>query len=490
MRSDASSHAEPVPLLDLKAQNAPLRDHILAAITHVCDSQRFINGPEVDALERELSAMLGVRHAVVAWGFTKQPSRGIVPARQRQRTRNRPQPCVGLASVPVVAAARLRCTPILLFSADVSAGLAIRLEAKLAQRIAVPVPDAASGLPQARTFVSGYPVRPGLEARPGRVDIDLATYNIDAGRIGAAITPRTKAILPVHLFGLPADMDPIADAASRAGIPIVEDAAQAIGAACKGQPVGGIGLCGCFSFYPSKNLSAFGDAGLVTSNDDKFAARVRLMREHGMEPKYHHSMIGGNFRMDALQAAILRVKAPHLHGWSDARHENAKRYGRLFKDTGLTDQITLVSSTQSPHHVRADLAVCLGRAEGSIRVIPPDVGGSFGSKDHACAPEAILCALAQHVGRPIRWIEQRAEHLAATGHSREQVFEVEVAADSSGRILGLRGRLLFDVGAASTTHGRLSAEATRSSAGRGSQPPKIACVSCSVSIRPARPCGR
>ena len=118
-----------------------------------------------------------------------------------------------------------------------------------------------------------------------------------------------------------------------------------------------------------------------------------------------------------------------------------------------TDQMTLVSSTQSPHHVRADLAACLGRAEGSIRVIPPDVGGSFGSKDHACAPEAILCALAQHVGRPIRWIEQRAEHLAATGHSREQVFEVEVAADSSGRILGLRGRLLFDVGAASTTHG-------------------------------------
>jgi carbon-monoxide dehydrogenase large subunit len=119
----------------------------------------------------------------------------------------------------------------------------------------------------------------------------------------------------------------------------------------------------------------------------------------------------------------------------------------------LTDQITLVTSTQSPHHVRTDLAACLGRAEGSIRVIPPDVGGSFGCKDHACAPEAILCALAQHVGRPIRWIEQRGEHLAATGHSREQVLDVELAADSSGRLLGLRGRLLFDVGAASTTHG-------------------------------------
>ena len=294
MRPDPSSHAEPVPLLDLKAQNAPLRDHILAAITHVCDSQRFINGPEVDALERELSAMLGVRHAVAVSSGTDAL-------------------LVALMALGIASGDEVITSPYSFFAS--AAGIA------------------------------------RLGATPVFVDIDLATYNIDAGRIGAAITPRTKAILPVHLFGLPADMGPIADVASPAGIPIVEDAAQAIGAACKGQPVGGIGLCGCFSFYPSKNLSAFGDAGLVTSNDDKFAARVRLMREHGMEPKYHHSMIGGNFRMDALQAAILRVKAPHLHGWSNARHENAKRYGRLFKDAGLTDQITLPAEPADRSHI-------------------------------------------------------------------------------------------------------------------------------------------
>ena len=294
MRSDRSPRHEPVPLLDLKAQNAPLRDEILAAIARVCDSQRFIMGPEVDALEHELAAMLGVRHTVAVSSGTDAL-------------------LVALMALGISRGDEVITSP---FSFFASAGAIAR-----------------------------------LGATPLFVDIDVATYNVDAGRIGAAITPRTKAILPVHLFGLPADMGPIADAASRAGIPIVEDAAQAIGATYKGQPAGGIGACGCFSFYPSKNLSAFGDAGLVTSNDHELAERVRRLREHGMEPKYHHSMIGGNFRMDALQAAILRVKAPHLPAWSGARRENATRYRTLFRDAGLTDHITLPVEPPDRHHI-------------------------------------------------------------------------------------------------------------------------------------------
>jgi dTDP-4-amino-4,6-dideoxygalactose transaminase len=290
VRSDQSGD-EPVPLLDLSAQNTPLRDEILAAVARVCDSQRFIMGPEIDALEHELSAMLGVQHAVA-----------------------------------------------------VSSGT----DALLVAMMALGIARGDEVITSPYSFFASAAAIARVGATPVFVDIDLATFNVDADRIGAAITPRTKAILPVHLFGLSADMGPIALVASRAGIPVVEDAAQAIGATYKGQPVGGIGICGCFSFYPSKNLGAFGDAGLVTSNDREFAGRVRLMREHGMEPKYHHSMIGGNFRMDALQAAILRVKAPHLPAWSSARRENASRYRTLFREHGLTDDHGLTHDMTLP----------------------------------------------------------------------------------------------------------------------------------------------
>src|SRR5262249_34359084 len=173
---------------------------------------------------------------------------------------------------------------------------------------------------------AGAVVRVG--ARPVLVDIDPATFNIDPTAVAAAITPRTKAIMPVHLFGQSADMDPIVEAAGR-GIPIIEDAAQAIGATYKSRPLGGIGAFGCFSFFPSKNLGAFGDAGLVTTSDDRLAERARLMRTHGMKPKYYHHVVGANFRMDALQAAVLRVKAPHLAAWTEGRRANAARYRAL-----------------------------------------------------------------------------------------------------------------------------------------------------------------
>jgi dTDP-4-amino-4,6-dideoxygalactose transaminase len=284
----------PVPLLDLDAQYRPLRADILAAITRVCDSQRFIMGPEIDALERELSALLGVRHAVAVSSGTDALLLALM--------------ALGIKAGDEVV------TPT--FSFFATAGAVAR-----------------------------------LGATPVLVDIDPATFNIDPEQAAAAITPRTKAIIPVHLFGLAADMDPIMAAADRGGIPVVEDAAQAIGTSYQSRPIGGIGALGCFSFFPSKNLGAFGDAGLLTTNDDALAERSRLLRTHGMKPKYYHHLVGANFRMDALQAAVLRVKAPHLAAWTKGRQANAARYRTLFRNAGLEDAIALPVEPNDREHI-------------------------------------------------------------------------------------------------------------------------------------------
>jgi dTDP-4-amino-4,6-dideoxygalactose transaminase len=298
---------EAIPLLDLKAQYAPLRDEILAAIERVCDSQRFIMGPEIEALEQELSKLLGVRHAIA-----------------------------------------------------VSSGT----DALLLALMALGIGAGDEVITSAYSFFATAGAIARVGAMPVFVDIDLATYNLNPGGVVEATTSRTKAIVPVHLFGLMADMDPIVDAASRAGIPIVEDAAQAIGAVYRGRPAGGIGSFGCFSFFPSKNLGAFGDAGLLTANDDALAHRARILRTHGMEPRYHHSLVGGNFRMDALQAAVLRVKAPHLAGWTDARRVNAKRYAALFREAGLTGVVTLPVESPDSRHVFNQFVIRTPRRDG------------------------------------------------------------------------------------------------------------------------------
>jgi dTDP-4-amino-4,6-dideoxygalactose transaminase len=284
----------PVPLLDLQAQYRPLRGEILAAMTRVADSQRFIMGPEVDALEAELSALLGIKHVIAVSSGTD-------------------------------------ALLLALMALDVKAG----------DEIVTPTYSFFA--------TAGSVARVG--ARPVLVDIDPLTYTVDPDAVARAITPRTRAIMPVHLFGLSADLDPILETARRAGIPVIEDAAQAIGATYRSRPVGGLGALGCFSFFPSKNLGAFGDAGLVTTHDGTLARRVRLLRTHGMEPKYYHHAVGGNFRMDALQAAILRVKAPHLASWTDARRANADRYRRQFRDAGLDRAITLPVEPPGRQHI-------------------------------------------------------------------------------------------------------------------------------------------
>jgi len=283
-----------VPLLDLQAQYAPIRDEVLAAITRVCDSQRFIMGPEITSLEHELAALIGVKHAVA-----------------------------------------------------VSSGTDAILLALMA--LGIGPGDEVVTTTYSFFATAGCIARVG--ATPVLVDIDPVTYNIDTSAVEAAITPRTRAIMPVHLYGLSADMDPILRAAEKAGVAIVEDAAQAIGSVYHGKPAGGMGQFGCFSFFPSKNLGAFGDAGLVTTNDASLAKRAELLRMHGMEPKYYHQLVGGNFRMDALQAAVLRVKAPHLAAWTEARRLNAKRYATLFREAGLLDRLVLPVEPPGLHHI-------------------------------------------------------------------------------------------------------------------------------------------
>ena len=283
-----------VPLLDLQAQYRPLRDEIIAAMTRVCDSQRFIMGPEVDGLEHELNALIGVKHSIA-----------------------------------------------------VSSGT----DALLLALMALGIKAGDEVITPTYSFFATAGAVERVGARPVMVDIDPATFNIDTTQAAAAITPRTKAIIPVHLFGLSADLDPIMAAADRAGVPVVEDAAQAIGSTYKSRAVGTIGAFGCFSFFPSKNLGAFGDAGLLVTNDDRLAKQARLLRTHGMEPKYYHHLVGANFRMDAIQAAVLRVKAPHLAAWTEGRRANAARYRSLFSAAGLDGIVTLPAEPPDRRHI-------------------------------------------------------------------------------------------------------------------------------------------
>jgi dTDP-4-amino-4,6-dideoxygalactose transaminase len=202
-------------------------------------------------------------------------------------------------------------------------------------------------------------------AKPVFVDIDPKTYNIDPAGIEAKITKNTKAILPVHLYGQCADMDPIMAIAERRGIPVIEDAAQAIGSEYKGRRAGSMGRYGCFSFFPSKNLGAAGDGGMVTTRDDALAEMLRVLRVHGSKPKYYHALIGGNFRFDALQAAIVAVKLKYLDRWTAGRQANAARYRRLFEAVGLDKkgQVELPYESPGGRHIYNQFVIRVPRRD-------------------------------------------------------------------------------------------------------------------------------
>ena len=284
-----------IPILDLKAQYESIKDEINAAIAEVLESTQFILGPTVRDLEQRVAAYCGCRYGVgVASGTDALrltlTALGIGPSR---------------------------------FDPSTSSG-----RRRLSTRDEV--------ITTPFTFIATANTISHCGARPVFVDIDPITYNIDPAAIEAAITEHTKAIVPVHLYGQPADMDPIMELAETHGLHVIEDAAQAIGARYKGQRVGSIGHAGCLSFYPTKNLGAYGDGGMVVTNDPQIAERVDILRRQGSKRKYHAEVLGFNSRLDALQAAILRVKLDHLDDWNAARREVAHRYNELLADLPVT----------------------------------------------------------------------------------------------------------------------------------------------------------
>lgn len=263
-----------VPLLDLKAQFNPIKNEVMNAVEAVFESQQFINGPQVKELEKQIAAYSGCKSGIGVSSGTD----AILCA---------------LMALDIKSGDEVITTPFTFFA---TAGCIWRVGAK-----------------------------------PVFVDIDLNTYNIDINKIEKAITKKTKAIMPVHLFGQVADMDPIMEIAKRHNLFVIEDACQSIGASYKGRKAGSIGTVGCFSFFPSKNLGTAGDGGMIVTQDTALGERLEIMRGHGSKPKYYHQVVGGNFRLDTLQAAILLVKLKHLDYWSAGRRKNAEKYDNLLK---------------------------------------------------------------------------------------------------------------------------------------------------------------
>ncbi|OGU58434.1 MAG: transcriptional regulator [Ignavibacteria bacterium RIFOXYB2_FULL_35_12] len=268
-----------VPLLDLKPQYKSLKKELDETLIRVAESQYFILGPEVDKMEKSFCNYLGSKYAL---------------------------------------------------------GISSGTDALLIALMAIDIKPGDEVIVPTFSFFATAGVVSRLNAIPVLVDSDPVTFNIDPVEVEKKITSRTKAIIPVHLFGQSCYMDQIMVIARKNNIKVIEDAAQAIGVQYKdGRYVGTIGDIGCFSFFPSKNLGCFGDGGLVTTNDPHLGERLRILRVHGGEPKYYHKVIGGNFRLDALQAAILSVKLPHLDSWSEKRRKNAETYTKLFITKGL-----------------------------------------------------------------------------------------------------------------------------------------------------------
>jgi dTDP-4-amino-4,6-dideoxygalactose transaminase len=297
MKTIETKEARPVPLLDLRAQYATFRKEVGRAIERVLDSQYFILGEEVRAFEMRAAEYCGVRHAVG---------------------------CASGSDALLLA----------LLALEIGPG------------------DEVITVPFTFFATAGAIVHAG--AKPVFVDIEPDTFNMDAAQLERVLNlhPKARAILPVHLYGGCADMDAIAEAARARGIAVIEDAAQAIGSEYKGRRAGGLGELGCFSFFPSKNLGAFGDGGMVTTNDERLAERLRALRVHGSQSKYVYEWVGLNSRLDALQAAVLRVKIEYLDGWTEGRQRNAARYTRKFQELGAPVVTPVVTPVAAPYQTR------------------------------------------------------------------------------------------------------------------------------------------
>ena len=299
-----------VPLLDLKAQYASIQAEVDAAIRRVVNSQYFILGPEVKALEEEIAA-----YSHCSYGI----------------------------------------------------GVSSGTDALLAALMALDIGPGDEVITTSYSFFATAGAVARLGAKPVFVDIDPATFNIDAAKLESAVTSRTRVIMPVHLFGQMSDMDPILEFARTHDLFVIEDAAQAIGSEYRGRRAGSLGDIGCLSFFPSKNLGAFGDAGMIVTNSPQLAERLYHLRAHGANPKYYHSEVGGNFRLDAIQAAVLRVKLKYLDTWTAARQRNAAAYRRLFADSGLDNgRITLPFDAGFGRHIYNQFVIQTANRDGLL----------------------------------------------------------------------------------------------------------------------------
>jgi dTDP-4-amino-4,6-dideoxygalactose transaminase len=283
-----------VPLLDLGRQYAPLREQFIEALSRVCDSGRFVLGPDVAALEESVAAYCQAKHAVG---------------------------CASGSDALLLA----------LMACDVGRGDEVILPSF--------------------TFFATASAVTRLGAKPVFADIDPVTFNLAPEAVQRSLTPATKAILPVHLFGQCAAIDALAEIARPRGLAVIEDAAQAIGAELNQRRAGSLGEIGCFSFYPTKNLGGAGDGGMLTTNRDDLADKLRLLRVHGMRPRYYHQVVGVNSRLDSFQAAVLNVKLPHLDCWTDMRQQNARRYAELFTEAKLDRVLGLPGCAAGRRHV-------------------------------------------------------------------------------------------------------------------------------------------
>jgi len=292
-KTTAAADLPSVPLLDVGRIDPALKERIRAAIDRVCQSGAFILGPDVTRLEESVSQYCQTSHAV---------------------------------------------------------GCSSGSDSLLLALVACGIEAGDEVIMPSYTFFATAGAVWRIGAKPVFVDIDPVSYNLDPALVEPAITPATKAIIPVHLYGQCAEMDPINEIAQRHGLSVIEDACQAIGAEYQGRRAGSLGDAGCFSFYPTKNLGAMGDAGMVTSASNELAERLRLLRVHGMAPRYHHKIVGVNARIDSIQAAVLNEKLPHLDAWTAMRCENAERYARLFAECGLDSQFGLPGELPERRH--------------------------------------------------------------------------------------------------------------------------------------------
>ncbi len=299
--------ARPIPILDLTRYDAELKRDIARAVEEVFATGRFVLGPANETFEKALAEKLGVRHVL---------------------------------------------------------GVSSGTDALLVTLMALNVGPGDEVVTSPFSFFASAGVVARLGARPVFVDIEPATFLLDPRRIEAALTPRTKAILPVHLYGQCVDMDPILELARRRAIPILEDACQAIGATYRGKAAGTLGAFGAFSFYPTKNLGAAGDAGAVSTDSDGMAALIRSLRLHGSSVTYHHDRVGGNFRLDAVQAAVLNAKLPRLDSWNERRRVIAQRYGELFGEAASAGRIGLPVEAPGRLHVYHQYVVRVAGRDG------------------------------------------------------------------------------------------------------------------------------